>query len=111
MRPKIYIAGPYSGDTTGNTARAIIMGTDLLDRGFAPYIPHLTHFWHLLTPKDYEVWMQLDLEYVAVCDGLYRLPGKSPGADREIAHAVALGIPVFYSLDTILNYQWPSTTR
>ena len=30
------------------------------------------------------------------CDGILRLPGESPGADREQSHAERLGLPWHY---------------
>jgi len=32
-----------------------------------------------------------------------RLPGESPGADREVALAAELGIPVFYSVEELVE--------
>ena len=34
--------------------------------------------------------MALDLALLERCDGLVRLPGESPGADRELEHFVGL---------------------
>lgn len=106
-RKRIYVAGPYSrGDSVANVRRAINVGSLLLSRGFAPFVPHLTMFWHLCEPQDYETWLAYDFEWVKACDGLLRLDGPSPGADREVELAMQLGIPVFYSLDTLYAYQW-----
>lgn len=108
-RKRIYVAGPYSkGDSVVNTRRAISVGSLLLERGFAPFVPHLMMFWHLCEPQEYETWLAYDFEWVAACDGLLRLDGPSSGADREVELAMRLGIPVFYSLDTLYAYQWPA---
>src|SRR5437870_10078759 len=40
---------------------------------------------------------------VSVCHGLLRLPGKSAGADREVAFAERSGIPVFSSVAELLS--------
>ena len=102
---RIYVAGPYTiGDQALNVRRAIVVATQLLDAGHAPYVPHLTHFWHLLRPRQYETWLKLDFEWLAQADMLLRLQGKSAGADREVAEAERLKIPVVYSLDAILGY-------
>ena len=58
----------------------------------------------MVHPEDYETWMKLDFIWVESCDALLRLPGESPGADREVKHAITLGIPVFYSMDELLIY-------
>lgn len=95
----IYIAGPYSrGSIALNVRSAIAVADELLDMGFAPYLPHTSHLWELVSPKDYEVWMRLDLAWIARCHGLLRIPGESPGADREVAEARQLGMPVFESV-------------
>lgn len=45
--------------------------------------------------------MEVDYEWINVCDCILRLPGKSTGADLEVAHASMKGIPVFYSLEEL----------
>jgi hypothetical protein len=95
-RPLVYVAGPYSKpDPCENTNRAILAANRLLDC-CAPLIPHLSHFWHTVTPKPYEEWLALDLEYLRRCDVVLRLPGESSGADGEVAFALEHGIPVFH---------------
>jgi uncharacterized protein DUF4406 len=102
-RTKVYVAGPYTaGDPVINTARAIDAGTALLERGYAPFVPHLTMFWHMKDPQKYETWLAYDFEWVASCDVLLRLPGPSSGADREVELANKLGIRVEYSLDVLV---------
>jgi hypothetical protein len=102
---KIYIAGPYSiGDVAINVHNAIVAGNAVANLGHTPFIPHLTHFWHLQISHEYEFWMKQDSEWLKVCDALLRLPGESSGADREVADAKKLGIPVYYSLAEIPNH-------
>lgn len=94
---RIYVAGPYTlGDVAQNVATAIKAGDDLLDLGYVPFVPHLTHFWHMLRPRLYPEWVRYDLQWLPFCDGLLRLPGDSDGADREVQKATELGIPVFF---------------
>lgn len=96
FRAKVYVAGPYTrGDVATNVRKAIEAASSLVDRGFAPFVPHLTHFWHILSPRPYEFWLDLDFEYLRCCDAVLRLPGESSGADREVELAKSLGIPVF----------------
>jgi hypothetical protein len=96
---RVFISGPYSrGDMARNVARAMAVANAVMDLGAAPYCPHLAHFLHMAHPRDYEEWMALDLEYVGVCDALFRMEGESAGADREVLRAIELGIPVFYTL-------------
>ena len=96
MSVKVYVAGPYSeGDTVLNIRAAIAAANELLGLGYTPFVPHLSGFWHLVFPHPYEAWLQLDLEWLAVCDAVLCLPGRSSGADNEVARARRLGIPVF----------------
>lgn len=94
-RTRVYVAGPYNSDPGPNTERAIEIGQALLDLGYAPFVPHLSHFWHERFANDHETWMELDLPWVAQSDCVYRIPGESKGADEEVQLARRLGIPVF----------------
>lgn len=102
-RTRVYVSGPYTSDPEGNTTRAIAAGQTLLNMGYAPFVPHLTHFWHLQHENHYEVWLDLDLAYVATCRALLRMPGHSPGADREVEAAETLGIPVYHSISELFD--------
>lgn len=100
---KIYIAGPYTGgDVAQNVRNAIEAANVLIENGFAPYVPHLSHFQHMLYPQEYEKWMEIDLVWVDTCDALVRLPGLSPGADREVEFATKIGIGVYIGLEDFL---------
>lgn len=91
------MAGPYSkGDTALNVRRAIEAGHLLMEAGHTPFIPHLTHFWHLLFPRPYEEWLAYDNQWVTLCHGLLRLKGESNGADKEVALATKNKMPVFF---------------
>ncbi len=68
----------------------------------APFVPHLTHFWHMLFPRSYEDWLDQDNQYIPVCEALVRLPGESSGADKEVALALSLGVPVYYTVQQFL---------
>ena len=94
----VYVAGPYTnGDVAANVALAMELADDLLDRGHAPYVPHLSHYLHLYQLRPYEDWMDLDFAWLAKCDCLLRIPGESPGADREVEFAKDHDIPVFHT--------------
>jgi len=96
---KVYVAGPYTkGDVAVNVRNAIAAANELADLGYMPFLPHLTHFWHLLFPRPYEFWCELDNQFLPYCNALLRLPGESSGADAEMALAESLKIPVFHSI-------------
>lgn len=97
---RVYVAGPYTKPNANlNTKRAIEVGHKLALNGFAPFIPHLSHFWDILHPMPYEFWTEYDLQFLPACDFLVRIPGESSGADREAAYATHLEMPVFLITD------------
>ena|SRR5205809_440247 len=101
---RVYVAGPYSsGDVAANVRNAYAAATRLADAGFAPFVPHHTHFWHMLFPRPYEEWLKLDSAFLPCCDAVLRLPGESPGADAEVREAATLRIPVFDNLEELLR--------
>ena len=98
----IYISAPYSkGDVCENVRRACFAGDELLRKGHTPFIPHLYHLWHLISPKSYETWMKLGLSTLSWCDALLRLDGESTGGDREVAEAKRLCMLIYYRLEDI----------
>ena len=105
MQPRavrIYIAGPYTiSDREINVNRALAAADRLLEMGYVPYVPHLSHYWDRVSPKPYEVWMNLDFAWLRACDCLLRLPGRSPGGEREVALARDLGLPVYFGLEAV----------
>jgi hypothetical protein len=103
MAIRIYIASPYSnGDKEENVNLQMDIAEELMQRGFAPYTPLLTHFQHLRHPREEHDWYKLDNEFLSLCDILIRIKpiknGKeitSVGADKEEILARELKIPVF----------------
>ena len=99
---RVYIASPYTiGNVLENVTAQIKVAHELMNLGFAPYLPLLCHFQHTLAPRPYEDWMKQDLEWLTACDVLLRLPGESKGADQEVKFAQEKGIPVRYSLEEL----------
>jgi len=100
----VYVAGKYSnGNPMHNIREALRAADRLLDAGLVPFVPHLTGVWDMVSARAYESWLAYDLQWVARCDCVLRMPGKSAGADREVACAERLGLPVFYSTDGLLR--------
>lgn len=97
---RVYVAGPYTNpDPVVNTRAAIQAGDVLLRHGFVPFVPHLTLLFHLVCPRPYEDWLALDNAWIETCHAMIRLPGQSSGADKEVALAKNLGMPIFGSAD------------
>lgn len=96
------MAGPYSkGDVALNVRAAVAAADILARRHFCPYVPHLTHFWHLLSPKPYEWWLEYDAVWLLQCDAVLRLRGASAGADDEVKLAQTAGIPVAETVEEL----------
>lgn len=103
MIRKVYIASPYTkGDVARNVWAQIDMADKLMTNGFVPFVPLLTHFQHMVHPRPYEEWMQLDFAWIEACDCVLRLDGESDGADREVQYAITIGKPVFYSYEGLI---------
>jgi hypothetical protein len=94
---RIYIAGPYSRGIPDETMARVTDAADKLRAaGHAPFIPHtMTFLWAVRHQHEVDYWYAFDLEWLAVCEGIVRLPGDSKGADAEVEFAKARGIPVF----------------
>ena len=95
----VFISAPYTkGDVGENVNKAICAADALADAGLIPFVPHLTHLWHLIIPQDIDFWYKYDLAWLDKCDCLVRLNGESAGADNEVEYARKHGKPVFYSV-------------
>lgn len=102
--PVVYIAGPYTNpDPVENMHRACKVADRLLDV-CVPLIPHLTGTWHMVSPKPYELWLELDLVLMSRCDAVLRFEGESSGADAEIAEARDMDMPVFFTEDGLRDW-------
>jgi hypothetical protein len=105
-RKRVYVAGPMTlQNLDDNIRRGIEAGIELIVAGYAPLVPHLTHYMEPSGGRfDLETWLQVDLPWVQVADRLVRLAGRSPGADRETALANSLNIPTFNRLEELYEY-------
>ena len=101
-KPLVYIAGPYTHpDPVSNTRRAVDVFNTLLDTGLiAPLCPHLSILLDFARPRPVEEWYAYDLHVLRRCDAVYQMSGTSSGADKEVAFAEHLGIPVFDDFHT-----------
>ena len=100
---RVYIASAYTkGDVAVNVHNVIKVADLLVEMGHTPFIPHLTHFWHLVSPKEVEFWYGYDNSFLDHwAEAVLRLPNESKGADNEVSRATKLGIPIYYSLEEL----------
>ena len=122
MRKRVYIAAPISkGDLLANIRQADAAFFALVSAGFAPLNPVLSVFGGAGTERvgyngvvfsiaraihsiSWSTWIEIAQPWVAASDAVLRLPGESEGADREVAHAQSLGIPVFVYIDRLITH-------
>lgn len=101
-RTRVYVSGPITkGDQAVNVHNAMEVTSRLMALGYAADCPHFSHFMQTAFPQPYERWMQRDFAFINVVDAVLRIPGESPGGDREVAYALNRGIAVYYSLDSL----------
>ncbi len=112
----IMLAGPYMSGTGGDTekiaanrARLESYCLPIYSKGhlavvgewFALPIMHFAgskqHGDSVFDAFQYPVAHRL----IQRCDAVLRIPGESRGADMDVAHAKALGLQIFYSMDDI----------
>lgn len=104
--PAVYIAGPLGTgeDVAANVRNAMDMWHELDGHGFTAYCPHLSHFLALHQTRSLRVWMRHDFAWIGRCDCLLRISGASVGADKEVAYAESIGIPVFASVQALVAH-------
>lgn len=107
LKNRVYVAGPYTADTDEkileNVKAAIKAGERLRAAGYVPFIPHLFHWWHEISPHSYQYWMDLDQVFLEGCDIMCRIEGESPGGDTEVQWSHQLRMPVFNGVDELLK--------
>ena len=113
---KVYISGPISNGGTddmhaqrSNVESAIPFAQELLEKGYAVLLPHLTYFMDLhqidngKQPNPHDVWLAQDKAWVIASDAVLRLVGTSKGADQEVAWAREADIPVFVTVEALVE--------
>jgi len=102
----VYIAAPYTLPSICNNVRiAISVANELMNEGYMPFCPHLFHFQNISHTRPEREWLEIDKEWLKVCDVVLRLKGKSKGADAEVALAKKLGIPVVRTIEQLGKYK------
>lgn len=109
---RVYIASAYTADSDAqrllNVHKQIKAYNRLILNGFFPFCPLLSHYAdeaHFRATGQripYASWLALDMAWLAQCEAFLYL-GSSPGADKEKAEAERLGLPIFTSVDQILE--------
>lgn len=98
----VYVAGPITGDPFGCVRTACSALTELRAEGLVPFLPQLSVLAEMVEHRSYDEWLAYDFDVIRHCAAVIRLPGESPGADKEGEFARSLGLPVFELPDA-----WP----
>lgn len=95
---RVFIASPYAGDIVKNEAYARLCMADSLNRGEAPFVPHLLYTQVL--PEDGGEGRRRGLEAAKAmllgCEllAVYMDNGSSVGVQGEVVHALRNGIAI-----------------
>jgi len=99
VKPFVYVAGPITSDPVTHTREAVERYIKMIqDNKVIPFCPHLSVLAEYCVGRsDYEMWLGHDFDMVERSDAVLRTEGESSGADREVAFAKKIGVPVFFS--------------
>ncbi len=107
------MAGPYRADTQegigANVRRAVAAGNEIIQVGQWPLIPHTSMVYDIyreelgLPVLDFKRWMEWSYELLSHCDALYFL-AESEGANLELQFALRNNMPVFLSIQEIMEH-------
>ena len=105
FKGRVYVAGPLTTGTNENITeikknikRAVETGNKIINLGYTVFVPHLLYPLNERIERSYEYWMMTCLDWLKICDFLFRIPGESLGADLEVEFALRLGMPVLHDL-------------
>ena len=116
---RVYVAGaisPYPTDPPvegywENIKRGVVETKRVIQAGFFPFCPFLDFLFYLTEdPEDFKMteslMKRLDFPWLEACDAVLVLKKyrKSEGTKAEIKRAKELRIPVFYSLESLIEY-------
>jgi len=109
---RVYVAGPYSADNVitvlDNIREGVRISTRVLLAGYAPFCPWMDFHFQLMLRENEELTVQNYYDYsmawLEASDAVlvYKLRPDSKGTAAEIDRALELGIPVFYSLNSLI---------
>lgn len=116
----VYIAGPYRAptpeDIRRNVRAAEALGQAVIETGLPllPVVPHsIGHRFGYLRPDDEGYWLPATMALMERCHVVLMIPGweDSEGSVEERARALALGLPVFETVDDLVKWAQPRTYR
>lgn len=113
MSLRVYISGPISSGGRRTDPEAIdayckvaaAEAQRLITWGYSILWPHGTVWMERLTGvrNDHDRWVENDIPWVLQAEAVLRIAGDSAGADAECEAARKAGIPVFDSVEELLE--------
>lgn len=109
---RVYVAGAYSADNVidvlRNIGRGEIMAAEIFHLGYAPFCPWHDKDFIIKRPDDsYTVdqFYRYSIAWLEVSDCVLLVPGweNSKGTKAELHRAIDLGIPVFDTIDELIE--------
>jgi len=94
-----------------NIRRGIRAAVELYLEGYIPFCPHLDDFYFMFLRNGenitYNMIKKYSMAWLDKCDALLVLPRwrKSVGVKEEVEKAKKLGMPIFYSIDDLFEYE------
>lgn len=106
----VYVAGPIRAATgwlrEQNIRRAEEQALQVWQAGAAALCPHSMSRFFNEHDAPFETWIRGDLEMLRRCDAVLMVTGwrASQGAQMERAEAERVGLPVFYSVESLVAW-------
>lgn len=114
MNRRIYIAGKLNDmacDYIKNIHNMVVWSESVRKKGFAVFVPGIDFLQGVVFGDwEYDDYFDNSQPWLAASDAMFVTPGweKSIGTKREIELAESLGIPVFYSVDDLVMWDFRS---
>ena len=108
----VYISGPITPtdemSTEQHVAAALKVFIRLTGEGIPSICVHLGAAFPSAYDLSYHTWMAYDLAVLGHCTHILMLPGweKSKGAVLERTFAVGRHIPIFYTVEEVVEMKW-----
>lgn len=102
----VYVAAPYTAKSEFerklNVEAARYAGHKIAKEGLFPVMPTVNSAG-FDDVGDYDFWIKGTLELMRRCDAVYVVDGyhNSNGVSGEISEAMRLGIPIYFSIETM----------
>jgi len=103
----LYLAGKYSDPEPSEVQRninyAVKNAAKLIKKGHTVIIPHTLYDERIEREIGYEAILKMDFDIILYCEAVVLLDNwiNSPGAKREVKHALSNGIKVYDSVDEV----------